>query len=279
MPRPNHTAQLTAIAAACLLLAQGMARAETAPAAANGAPKIIAVINGQNVTNIDFVSFVNTRIGQNMNPASLNQQQLNALLGEYINRELVYQDAVAKGLDKNPEVAAAIENQRHNIIAGYALRQLVSAPLPDKALQDAYKNLASKPVKEFRASHILVKTEAEAQNLINSLRQGSDFAALARENSVDASAQNGGQLGWLAVDQIVQPVRDALGSLKTGSYSATPVQSQFGWHILKLDETRIIPPPSFEEARERLSRQLHNEDVSKYVGQLRQNGKVEIKRE
>lgn len=281
MPRSNPSALLTAAATAWLLALPALAHAETAPAAAGAvpAPKVIAVINGQTVTSTDFVNFVNTRIGQNMSPSSLNQQQLNALLGEYINRELVYQDAVAKGLDRNPEVAAAIENQRHNIIAGYALRQIASAPLSDKALQDAYKNLASKPVKEYRASHILLKTEAEAQNVITSLKQGTDFATLARQSSIDASAQNGGQLGWLAVDQIVPPVRDALAGLKTGTYSTTPVQSQFGWHVLKLEETRIIPPPSFDEAKDRLTRQLRNEDVARYVGQLRQNGKVEIKRD
>jgi peptidyl-prolyl cis-trans isomerase C len=278
MLKPNLTTLLTAVVAACLISLQGTALAES-DSATNAAPKVIAVVNGQNLTSADFITFVSTRIGQNMTPANLNQEQLNALLGEYVNRELVYQDAVSKGLDKNPEVAVAIENQRHNIIAGYALRQIVSTPLSDKTLQDAYKNLASKPVKEYRASHVLVKTEAQAQELINSLKQGADFAKLAKENSIDASAQNGGQLGWLAVDQIVPPVRDALGNLKTGSYSTAPVQSQFGWHVLKLEETRIIPPPAFEEVKDRLSRQLHNEDISKYINQLSQSGKIEIKRE
>lgn len=276
MPKLNHTALLMAVAATCLISLPGAAFAQSG-SATNAAPKVIAVINGQNVTSADFITFVNTRIGQNMTLANLNQQQLNALLGEYVNRELVYQDALAKGLDKHPEVAIAIENQRHNIIAGFALRQVVNTPQSDKALQDAYKNLASKPVKEYRASHILVKTEAQAQDLINSLKQGADFAKLAKENSIDSSAQNGGQLGWLAVDQIVQPVRDALGNLKTGSYGTTPVQSQFGWHVLKLEETRILPPPAFEEVKDRLSQQLHNDDVTKYINQLRQSGKVDIK--
>lgn len=277
MLKPNHTVLLTA-AAACLILAQGTARAESAPAAGLSS-KVIAIINGQNVTNADFGTFVNTRIGQTVSPANLTPQQLSSLQEEYINRELLFQDAVAKGLDKDPEVVAAIENQRHNIIAGYALRQMVSMPLSDKALQDAYKSLASKPVKQYLASHILVKTEAEALDLITSLRQGGDFAKLARDNSLDASAQNGGQLGWLAAEQILQPVRDALGHLKTGSYSTTPVQSQFGWHVLKLDETRILPPPPFEEVKDDLSRHLHNENIAKYIAQLRQNSKIEIRNE
>jgi len=277
MPKPHHSALLTA-AAACLILTRGTAFAASAPAA-DVNQRVLAVINGQNVTNDDFGSFVATRVGQNVSPANLTQQQLNALQDEYINRELLYQDAVAKGLDKNPEVLIAIENQRHNIIAGYALRQLVSVPLSDKALQDAYKALASKPVKEYLASHILVNTEAEALNLIGSLKQGADFATLAREKSLDASAQNGGQIGWLAVDQIVQPVRDALSSLKTGSYGTTPVQSQFGWHVLKLDETRIIPPPAFDEVKDHLVRQLHNENIRHYITQLRQSSKIEIRSE
>jgi peptidyl-prolyl cis-trans isomerase C len=277
MPKTHHSVPLIA-AAAYLALTQGTALAASAPAA-DVSHRVIAVINGHNVTSADFGTFVTTRVGQNVPPANLTQAQLNALQEEYINRELLYQDAVARGLDKNPEVLTAIENQRHNIIAGYALRQLVSVPLPDKALQDAYKTLASKPVKEYLASHILVNTEAEALNLISSLKQGADFATLARENSLDASAQNGGQLGWLAVDQIVQPVRDALSGLKTGSYGTTPVQSQFGWHVLKLDETRILPPPPFDEVKDHLVRQLHNENIRRHITQLRQNSKIEIRSE
>lgn len=275
MPMPHHSVLLTA-AAAALLLAQGQVQAESGPAGGTG-PKVIAVINGQNVTSADFGTFVSTRIGQNVSSANLNPQQINVLQDEYINRELVYQDAVAKGLDKNPEVIIAIENQRHNIIAGYALRQIASVPPSDKALQDAYKTLASKPVKEYRASHIMVKTADEARDLIDRLKRGDDFAQLAREKSLDPTAQNGGELGWLPVDQIAQPIRDALGTLKTGSFSTTPVQTQFGWHVLKLSETRILPPPDFDAVKDDLGRQLRNENIGKYIAQLRQHSKIEIK--
>lgn len=275
MHMPHHSILLTA-AMTGLLLAQIPAHAESNPAGGAG-PKVIAIINGQDVTSVDFGTFVSTRVGQNISPANLNQQQLNALQEEYINRELVFQDAVAKGLDKNPEVVIAIENQRHNIIAGYALRQIASVPPSDKALQDAYKTLASKPVKEYRASHIMVKTAAEAQGLIDRLKQGDDFAQLAREKSLDSTAQNGGELGWLPADQIAPPIRDALGALKTGAFSTAPVQTQFGWHVLKLSETRILPPPDFDAVKDDLSRQLRNENIGKYIAQLRQHSKIEIK--
>lgn len=274
MHMPHHSVLLTA-AVAGLLLAQIPAHAESNSAGGAG-PKVIAVINGQNVTSVDFGTFVSTRVGQNVSPANLNQQQLSALQEEYINRELVFQDAVAKGLDKDPEVVIAIENQRHNIIAGYALRQIASVPPSDKALQDAYKTLASKPVKEYRASHIMVKTAAEAQGLIDRLKQGVDFAQLAREKSLDSTAQNGGELGWLPADQIAPPIRDALGALKTGAFSTAPVQTQFGWHVLKLSETRILPPPDFDAVKDDLSRQLRNENIGRYIAQLRQHSKIEI---
>ncbi|MCC6206863.1 MAG: peptidylprolyl isomerase [Gammaproteobacteria bacterium] len=275
MHMSHHSVLMTA-AITGLLLAQIPAHAEPNPAG-GASPRVIAVINGQNVTNADFGTFVSTRIGQSVLPANLNQQQLNTLQDEFINRELVYQDAVAKGLDKNPEVAIAIENQRHNIIAGYALRQIASVPPSDKALQDAYKTLASKPVKEYRASHIMVKTDADAQSLIDRLKKGEDFARLARENSLDPTAQNGGELGWLPADQIAQPIRDALGALKTGTFSTTPVQTQFGWHVLKLIETRILPPPDFDAVKDDLGRQLRNENIGKYIAQLRQHSKIDIK--
>lgn len=275
---PNRTALIT-LATLATLAWQGVTLAEAGPGD-DGNSQVIAVINGQRVTNIDFITFVNSRIGQSVPPANLSQQQLNALLGEYINRELVYQDAVSRKLDTHPEVVTAIDNQRRNIVAGFALRQIMNAPLSDKALHEAYKNLASKPVKEYKASHIVVSSESQARQLVDQLRQGTDFARLARENSIDsATAQNGGLLGWLAGDNIVPQVRAVVENLKTGSYSTTPVQTQSGWHILRLEETRILPPPEFEKIRDRLSQHLHNEDITKYVNQLRQNSTIEISQE
>lgn len=239
--------------------------------------EVIAVVNGETLTKTAFVAFVNMRLGQHPRQAKLNQQQLNALLSEYINRELIYQDALAKGWDKTPEVKIAIDNQRRNIIAGYAVRRLISAPVSEQTLKEVYEQRFAKPTKEYRTSHILVKTEEQARELISALENGADFGQLAKENSIDASAGNGGSLGWLSPAQMLRPFRETLPNMETGTYSKTPVESEYGWHILRLDDTRIIPPPTFESVQDQLRRQVQSEIISNYIAKLRENSRIEIK--
>lgn len=243
----------------------------------NNGSRVIVIVNGVELTQADFISFVNTRIGEQPGSLRLNQQQLSILLAEYINRELIYQDALKQGWDKVPEITTAIDNQRRNIIASHVVRQIIEQPISDEELEKAYRKLMAKPVREFRARHILVGTEQRAKEVINALERGEAFEAMARENSMDATAEKGGELGWLSSEQMAEPLRNAMVDLRKGAWSRSPVQSDFGWHILRLEDTRIIPPPPFEEVRDELLRRLHNRHISEYISELRNSSEIEIK--
>lgn len=268
------TALLIPVALAALLIA-GPVSAQSEPG--DERSRVIAVVNGVELTQADFISFVNTRVGEQARHVKLNQQQLSILLAEYINRELIFQDALEQGWDKAPDVVTAIDNQRRNIIASFVIRQMIEHPISDEELEQAYKKLMAKPIREFRARHILLTSEQRARELIDALEQGAAFDQLARENSMDATADQGGELGWLSADEIAEPLRTAMQALRKGTNSREPVRTDFGWHILRLEDTRIIPPPPFQEVREELLRRMHNQHISDYIAELRSSSVIEIR--
>jgi len=241
------------------------------------ADNIIAVVNGAALTKNEFESYINIRVGQQGHPDSLNDSQRKALLEEYINRELIYQDALANELDKIPGIAEEIENQRHNILASYSVRRIISKPPTNEAMRNAYKEQYATTNKEYNAKHILVESEDQARDIIAALDSGGDFGKLAAEKSLDASGQEGGNLGWFSLEQMVKPFSDAAAALKKGEYTKAPMQTEFGWHIIKLENTREVGPPPFDAVREQLRTMLQNQMISDYVGQLREKARIEIK--
>jgi peptidyl-prolyl cis-trans isomerase C len=247
--------------------------AAEAPDTADVRNHVIAVVNGKELTLEDFNAFISTRIGERQ--TSLNAQQINALFSEYINRELVYQDAVKKGWDEAPEVVSAVENHRRNIVARYAFNQLLQNPVAQDEIEKAYREL--KPVREYRLSHILTPDESTAREVIGALGAGKPFADLAREKSIDSTAAQGGEIGWISADHLSPALRDAAASLRPGGYAREPVKTEFGWHVLRLDESRIVPVPPIEEVRDDLRRQLANRNIARYISELREAGKIEIR--
>jgi len=238
---------------------------------------VVAVVNGSALTQNGFESYISIRIGQHGRPDTIDADQRKALLEEYINRELIYQDALAGGLDKLPGVADEIENQRRNILASYSVRRIISKPPSDQALHDAYQKQFARTNKEYNAKHILVKTEDEAKAVITALDNGEDFSKLAAEKSIDSSAQQGGDLGWFTLEQMVRPFSDATALLKKGGYTKTPVHTDFGWHVIELEDTRDVSPPPFDSVKDQLANKLQNQMISDYVTQLRDKAKIEMK--
>lgn len=239
--------------------------------------EVFVVVNGKTLTRADFAVYVAMRTGQRPQD-NTNEKQLESLLNEYINRELIYQDAVRRGFDKAPEVMAALDNQERNIIASYAVRRLISAPVPEKRLKEVYEKQMSKPTREYKARHILVKTEQEARSIVKELDQGADFSKLAQEKSLDNSAKNGGSLGWFSPTQVVEPFAKAVMALEEGNYTAQPVQTRFGWHVIRLDSTRIVPPPPFDSVKDKLMTEVNNQTIVRYIAGLRDQAKVQIQK-
>ena len=264
-----------------LSLASLLIVASTQPATAADAPStiksdtVIAEINGSKLTVADFEAYIKMRMSKDKNPQRLDKAQRQKLFDEYINRELLYQEAIKKGLDNNAQVNAEIENQRRNIVVGYTLQQLMRIPPNEHDMQAAYKEIAV-PSKEYKSRHILVKTEEQAKQIIAKLDNGENFTTLAKQHSIDASAKKGGELGWFSANQMVGPFSEATQKLVNGNYTHTPVKTRFGWHVIRLDGTREIPPPSYEDMKPRLQAMINNRRIANYIASLRQKASVSI---
>ena len=237
---------------------------------------VVATVNGTKITEWTLDRYASQR---GLPPGAPKGQQRNALIEELINRELIYQDAVSIGIDKAPAIKQEIEHQRINIIASSMLnRSSDRFAVSDADLKKEYDNRKDElGGKEFKARHILLKNEADAKAVIAELDKGADFATLAGKKSTGPSAVNGGDLGWFKADQMVKPFSDATAKLKKGSYTKTPVVTQFGWHVIKLEDTRAVNPPKFDDVKEQIRVGLQNKLIENYIAGLRKTAKINKK--
>jgi len=261
---------------AAILLAGLLSPLLTYAAEPGDSSGVIASINGKALMKDGFLTFVSSRVPGDQ-AARLNQHQLQELLHEYINRELIYQDAVAKGINKSPQVAMAIANQSHNIIASFGVREVLSRSPDDATMKAIYKRLYDKPTLEYKTRHILVGDEATAKQLVSRLDHGEDFGELARSNSLDTSAKNGGELDWFSSQQMSKDFSEAVASIKPGEFTHKPVKTRYGWHIIQLLKTRQIPAPSFEQVQGDILGQWQKEAIANYINSLRKQAKIEMK--
>lgn len=258
---------------ASVFLALGIAQA--ADSAPSSGDKPVAVVNGTVLTGRDLEAFTSAMAGSRGQPMP-KEEALNTL----IDRELLYQEALAKGLDKMPDVVQELNDQRRSLLANVAITEMLRAqPATEQELRKVYQDkIVAKKLSEYKARHILVKTEGEAKDIIAQLDKGADFSALAKSKSMDtASATKGGDLGWFSPTQMVPDFSNATVALQKGKYTKKPVKSQFGWHVIMLDDTRPVTPPTFDEIKSRLEGAVQGERVSKYVSGLRQKAKIENK--
>lgn len=247
----------------------------TAQAAKPDSEAIIAEVNGKKITEDSLKRYIRSR---NLPAGGASPQQRTALIEELINREVIYQDAVALGVDKTPEIKAAIEFQRVNIIAGTMInrssdRFSVSEADMKKEYEARKGELGGK---ELKARHILVTSEKAAKDIINKLDNGGDFSSLAGKHSTGPSAVNGGDLGWFKTDQMVKEFSLAADKLKKGTYTKNPVKTQYGWHIILLEDRRSVEAPSYEAVKKQIRVGLQGKLLEKYIADLRK--KATIKR-
>lgn len=226
-------------------------------------------VNGQKMDPQMLKAFQAARVQQGGDPQSAME--------EFVSQELLVQEALKANLEQQPDVALTIEIQRRNTLASAALRDYVSKHPPEEAtLKSDYEaSVADMSGAEYKARHILLENEDEAKAVIVSLDGGADFEALAKEKSTGPSGPNGGDLGWFTPDRMVKPFSDAAAALEPGKYSETPVQTQFGWHVILLEETREAEPPSFESMRPELLATAQRRVASEYMSTLRESAKVE----
>jgi peptidyl-prolyl cis-trans isomerase C len=201
------------------------------------------------------------------------------LVDELVQREILVQDAVQKKLDQTPEVIVQLDAARKAILTQASLQAYLKAnPITDADIKKEYDSkVGGANGTEYKASHILVKTEDEAKKLIAELDKGAKFAKLANKHSLDAKeSQNGGDLGWFSPSQMVAPFSEAVAKLEKGKYTKTPVKTQFGWHIILSEDSRKQTPPPMEAVKEQLTPMLQREKIQSMVEGLRKQAKVEI---
>ena len=194
---------------------------------------------------------------------------------ELVSREVMAQEAVKMGLNKNPEVSAQLDIARQNVLVGAFLNEAAKRNVPSEdALKKAYERFKDSPAaNEYRARHILVASEAEAKEIITRLKAGADFAKIAAEKSIDEGTKaQGGDLNWSPPARYVRPFAEALARLKKGDMTEAPVQTNFGWHVIRLEDIR---PLSYEAIKPQLQQVVQRENVQKVVEDLRAKAKVE----
>lgn len=215
------------------------------PAQAQDATTTVATVNGNAITLAEVLALYENFQGQAGDMAP--QAVLDLIVDQLAQQEALAQKAEA---DPSARDAAAIALQRRAYMAASALERLAEPEPAEEELKALYAEHfgEAEPVTEYHAAHILVETEEGAAAAAQALAEGEDFAKVAAERSTDATAQNGGDLGWFSLDIMVQPFSEAVAALEPGQVSA-PFESPFGWHVAKLIETRLQTPPSFEAVR------------------------------
>lgn len=260
------------------LLASGICLAEDAKTTAPAGNATIATVNGVTYPLDQFRAFFTERLEETQakNDTAFQQQTFN----EFMTMIVAAQEAQKRKLQDKPEVAAALEVQRMKVMSNAALGDMAQGiKITDDELKTLYEEAKKTAVgTEYKARHILVKDEATAKKLIKDLeKKDADFGELAKKNSeVSTAKTDGGALDWFDANTMPKPFAEAVAKLKPGSISKEPVQTQFGWHVIQLQETRTAEPPSFEDAKPQLESILQRQKLSLELDKLKNAAKVEL---
>ncbi len=249
--------------------------ADTVPTPAQPA---LVTINGKAISNDLFEAYVKA-VTQGKASSELTAQEREQIKEELVRMEVIAQQAEKDGLAKEPDVATRLELTRLNLLQQSGAQKYLKDRQPTEAEMRAEfeTQLAATPLVEYHARHILVSSQDTAQKIIDQLKAGGDFATLAKRFSGDKStAQKGGDLGWFPPDAMGNKnFSDAIGLLKNNEVTSTPIQTQYGWHVLQLLGTRDRPPPSFEGVQDQLKRILLSKKYRAYSDELLKTAKID----
>lgn len=237
--------------------------------------KSTALVNGVSIpqARVDLRVKIATTQGQADSP-----ELRKAIREDMISLEVLAQEAKKMGLDKDPEVIQQTELAQQSVLVSAFVQDYAKThQISEDQLKLEYDKLKVNLGKsEYNVRHILVETEDEAKAIIAQLGKKGKFDKIAKEKSKDAgSAEKGGSLGWAVPSNFVPPFANALLSLKKGTYTKEPVKSQFGWHIIKLDDVRDLKVPSFEELKPQILQRLQQQSIQEYIAELRSKAKIE----
>ena len=259
-----------AMMAACLTVS-AVAQDKKAPKAAGG--KI--VVNGVTIpqSRVDAMNRELTAQGQPDTP-----ERQKAIHEELVNREVLAQAAQRRGLDKNADVVAQMDMARQAVLVRALFEaEMKASPITDDQLKSQYEAFKTQMgTNEYKVRHILVDKEDEAKAIAQDIGRGGDFAKIAKEKSKDpGSKENGGDLDWGPSARYVKPFSDAVQKLNKGGTTAEPVKTDFGWHIIRLDDVRPMKVPEFNDVKEQFRQRAQQQQIQRLVSDLRSRAKVE----
>ncbi|WP_281857254.1 peptidylprolyl isomerase [Litoreibacter halocynthiae] len=247
-----------------LLRATGLAVTVAMPAAAQDATTVMATVNGTDITLGHMIAL------QERLPEQYKQLE-DAVLFDGILEQLIQQTALSQEMEK--DLSGAIELSKENeiraFLAGELLAKIGTADVDESAVEEVYKErfAEGEPDMEFNASHILVETEDEAKELVTMLADGADFAELAKEKSTGPSGPGGGSLGWFGKGAMVPAFEQAVVAMEDDTVSE-PVQTQFGWHVIKRNESRVKEAPALDDVRDEIERELRAKAIDDEITRL-----------
>jgi peptidyl-prolyl cis-trans isomerase C len=256
--------------------ASSPAAAAPATSTDNSAP--VATVNGTPISR-DFYNYYAQGLAGKNSVADLTPEQKQQALDNLVRAEVIAQEATKEGLDKEPATATLLRLARLNV-----LQQAVSErylkdkkPTEQEARAEYETQVGLLPHQEYHVNHILVATEGFARKLIAELEKGANFTDVAKRESMDPSKTNGGDIGWLTPDRIMKPFADAMVTLKKGEYTHKPVQTQYGWHIIRVEDIRDVTPPTFDQVHQRLDQVVQAKKFKAYTDGLMKNAQIEKK--
>ncbi len=248
--------------------------ASIAQAQLNANDQVLARINGEPITERELDQLIDQQMqGQAEIPPAQRQQ----FLEEIINLMLLAQAGERADLDEDPTLKAQINNHRRTALAQAFVRDLTTTePVAEADLQARYEaEFTAETPLEYRARHILVSEREQASGVIERLQEGEDFETLAQRFSQDGSAERGGDLGWFARGDMVTPFGDAVAELAVGETTEQPVETRFGWHVIRLDDTRETEAPAFEQVAGELRMRIINERIQEQLENLRRRADID----
>lgn len=249
--------------------------APSAASAAGSSGTADIVVNGHTIpaSLIEMIAKSQTAGGAPDTPSMRSD-----IRDQLINLTVIADEAVRLGLDKQPDTAAQLEVQRAQVLVrAFQQHYIKTAQVDDAALKADYEKVRSGiGDNEYKAQHVLVKTEEEAKKIVADLEKGGDFDKIAAEQSLDTgSKEGGGHLDWAAPQSYVKPFADAMIALKKGEYTKTPVHTDFGYHVIQLDDSRPMTPPPFDQVKPQLQQRASQQQVENLVKELRTKAKVD----
>jgi peptidyl-prolyl cis-trans isomerase C len=267
----RHTAAVAVFPVLLLLGACGNAASPAADSA-----DAVATVNGKPIDKSEFELYLQNV--QQQSQRELTGTERSQILDQFIGMKLAAEAAEKAGLAKQPKVEDQLALARMNVIVDAGLQKyLEEHPVTDAELKPEYDTQIAQMPREYHARHILVEDKATAEAITKDLQGGADFAKLAEQKSKDSSAKSGGDLGWFTLDTMVKPFGDAVAALQPGQLTPTPVQSQFGWHVIKLEESRSAAAPAFDEVKDRVKMIVQRKKLQSYLEELRKGAKIEKK--